>query len=54
MGVPIFYLKAVLGFIGIEKVGVILVEPTAAEGPDAAEKGLAAAVAEARRKTAAF
>jgi len=30
------YLKAVLGFIGIEKVSVILVEPTAAEGPDAA------------------
>jgi FMN-dependent NADH-azoreductase len=48
------YLKAVLGFIGIEKVGVILVEPTAAEGPDAAEKVLAAAVAEARQKAAAF
>ena len=48
------YLKAVLGFIGIEKVGVILVEPTAAEGPDAAEKVLAAAVAEARRKAVAF
>ena len=48
------YLKAVLGFIGIEKVGVILVEPTAAEGPDAAEKVLAATVAEARQKAAAF
>jgi FMN-dependent NADH-azoreductase len=48
------YLKAVLGFIGIEKVGVILVEPTAAEGPDAAEKVLAAAVAEARRRAADF
>jgi len=48
------YLKAILGFLGIEKVGVILIEPTAAEGPDAAEKVLAAAVAEARRKAAAF
>ena len=48
------YLKAVLGFIGIEKVGVILVEPTAAEGPNAAEKVLAAAVAEARAKAPAF
>ncbi|MGB2755411.1 MAG: NAD(P)H-dependent oxidoreductase, partial [Phycisphaerae bacterium] len=54
MDVQLPYLKAVLGFIGIEKVSVILVEPTAAEGPDAAEKVLAAAVAEARRKAAAF
>jgi FMN-dependent NADH-azoreductase len=48
------YLKTVLGFLGIEKVGVILIEPTAAEGPDAAEKALAAAVADARRKAPAF
>jgi len=48
------YLKAVLGFIGIEKVGVILVEPTAAEGPDAAKKTLDAAIADARRRAADF
>jgi len=48
------YLKAVLGFIGLEPIGVILVEPTAAEGPDAAEKVLAAATAEARAKAPAF
>jgi FMN-dependent NADH-azoreductase len=48
------YLKAVLGFIGIEKVGVILVDPTAAEGPDAAKKTLDAAVADARRRAADF
>jgi len=48
------YPKAVLGFIGLGPISVILVEPTAAEGPDAAEKVLAAAVAEARRKAAVF
>jgi len=48
------YLKAVLGFIGIEKVGVLLVEPTAAEGPDAAKKALDAAIADARRRAADF
>ena len=48
------YLKAVLGFIGIEKVSVILVEPTASEGPDAAKKTLDAAIADARRRAADF
>jgi FMN-dependent NADH-azoreductase len=48
------YLKAALGFIGLEDIGVILIEPTAAEGPDVAEKTLAAAIADARRKAAAF
>jgi len=48
------YLKTILGFIGIENVGVILVEPTAAEGPDAAEKALDAAIADARRRAADF
>jgi len=35
-------------------VGVILVEPTAAEGPDAARKALDAAIADARRRAADF
>ena len=48
------YLKTILGFIGIENVGVILVEPTAAEGPDAARKALDAAIADARRRAADF
>ena len=48
------YLKTILGFIGIEKVGVILIEPTAAEGPDAAKKTLDAASADARRRAADF
>jgi len=48
------YLKAALGFIGFERIETILIEPTAAEGPDAAQKVLAAAVAEARRRALAF
>ncbi|MGB2613473.1 MAG: NAD(P)H-dependent oxidoreductase [Phycisphaerae bacterium] len=48
------YLKAALGFIGFERIETILIEPTAAEGPDAAEKALAAAFADARRRAADF
>lgn len=48
------YLKAILGFIGFEKVDAILVEPTAAGGPGGARKVLEAAIAEACRKGPAF
>jgi len=48
------YLKAALGFIGLEDIGVILIEPTAAEGPDAAQKALDSAIAAARRRALAF
>jgi len=43
------YLKAVLGFMGFGPLEVVLVEPTAAEGPDAAQSALTSALVEARR-----
>jgi FMN-dependent NADH-azoreductase len=42
------YLKTILGFIGIELAGAVLVEPTLAEGPAAGEQARRAARQEAR------
>lgn len=48
------YLKAALGFIGFERIEAILVEPTVAGGPDAADAALDSAIAEAKQKAGAF
>jgi len=48
------YLKAALGFTGLEDIGAILIEPTVAEGLEVAQKALDSAVADARRKASAF
>ncbi len=47
------YLKAALGFIGFERIDAILVEPTVAKGPEAAQAALDAAIEEAKKKAAA-
>lgn len=43
------YLKHILGFIGLGPIHVVAAEPMVAGGPEAAERGLAAAIAEAER-----
>ncbi|HUS45029.1 MAG TPA: NAD(P)H-dependent oxidoreductase [Phycisphaerae bacterium] len=48
------YLRAVLRFIGLEKIDTVLVEPTVAEGPDAAARALDAAIATVRKKARTF
>lgn len=42
------YLELILGFIGFADIRTVLVEPTLGEGPEAAEKHLAAALPKAR------
>jgi FMN-dependent NADH-azoreductase len=48
------YLEAILGFIGFGGIRSILIEPTVAEGPEAAEQALAAAFDEAREAAESF
>ncbi len=48
------YLEMILRFIGFENIHTLIVEPTAAGGPEAAQRALDAACAEARRLAATF
>jgi FMN-dependent NADH-azoreductase len=48
------YLECALRFIGFTKIDCVLIEPTMAEGPDAAARHLETAMADARNKAKPF